>query len=535
MAEIKTAINHYKSYLEAMTEEIYSRKLYKPANKYNVIKYKLFEEIESHNFEEAEGTHVNNKLLKAQRCLEHIYNHKFKDKVNSLKLKFKKPKSLILNNFDKFVNNNDKIDLNDKYYKSLLESFYLLQNQHSQNKIPGKSVYDIIVDIHIIYEIPFVTIKIKEELDFSMNQKNLEGEKPIINTNLNLIAKTSSRNVSFDAQNKIDSISQNTISSIELGNSKITNFQNLIKLNKGFLEKYIKIIVVLSIVCVLAVYIAILVYQLIVIENIYNIFVAFYYNYIQRDKLVNLYSAISSGFFVFSGLTDYSEFVSIYVYKGFIKQMAEEFSEAYHTFYKSYIDYRFALSKDLGPFYVDYPFTKIRVSWDIYTSQNNFVDESDVLVYNCISSALNDSMDDIQYDLKMFFNSNYTHYPQKLRSLYGQILYYFSKNLQETFLQFFQNIQDEIDTANTDYAKKNKIISTIIEVVGFLLNLITFISCIYFLRKSNTSLYKSIINLFIDFTQEGNYSFKNSYDNYLMSEKLSRLKFLMTNFSVKAR
>ena len=184
--------------------------------------------------------------------------------------------------------------------------------------------------------------------------------------------------------------------------------------------------------------------------------------------------------------------------------------------------------------YVDYPFTKIRVSWDIYTSQNNFVDESDVLVYNCISSALNDSMDDIQYDLKMFFNSNYTHYPQKLRSLYGQILYYFSKNLQETFLQFFQNIQDEIDTANTDYAKKNKIISTIIEVVGFLLNLITFISCIYFLRKSNTSLYKSIINLFIDFTQEGNYSFKNSYDNYLMSEKLTRLKFLMTNFSVKA-
>jgi hypothetical protein len=109
------------------------------------------------------------------------------------------------------VNNNDKIDLNDKYYKSLLDSFYLLQNQHAQNKIPGKSVYDIMVDIHIIYEIPFIIIKIKEELDFSMNQKNLEGEKSIINTNLNLIAKTSSRNVSFDAQNKIDTISQNTI------------------------------------------------------------------------------------------------------------------------------------------------------------------------------------------------------------------------------------------------------------------------------------------------------------------------------------
>ena len=40
-----------------MTEEIYSKKLYKPANKYNTVKYKLFEEIESHNFEETEKNH----------------------------------------------------------------------------------------------------------------------------------------------------------------------------------------------------------------------------------------------------------------------------------------------------------------------------------------------------------------------------------------------------------------------------------------------------------------------------------------------
>jgi PAS domain S-box-containing protein len=54
LGEIKLAINHYKTFLEAMTEEIYSKKLYKPVNKYNVVKYKLFEEIESHNFEETE-------------------------------------------------------------------------------------------------------------------------------------------------------------------------------------------------------------------------------------------------------------------------------------------------------------------------------------------------------------------------------------------------------------------------------------------------------------------------------------------------
>ena len=54
------------------------------------------------------------------------------------------------------------------------------------------------------------------------------------------------------------------------------------------------------------------------------------------------------------------------------------------------------------------------------------------------------------------------------------------------------------------------------------------------MKKSNNILYKSIINLFIDYTQEGNYSFKNSYDNFLVAEKLSRLKFVLNNFSTKA-
>ena len=533
--EIKVDIVNYKSFLEAMTEEIYSKKLYKPANKYNSVKYKLFDEIENQNFEENENMFVNNKLLKAQRCIERIYNHRFKDKIHTMKLIFKRPKYLIINNFDKFVNNNEKIDLNDKNYRSLLESFYLFQNQYTQNKINGNSIYNILVDIHILYDIPFITIKIKEEIDFSTKKKDLETEKPLIQANFNLIAKTSSKNVSFDLQNKQYSISQRTISSVGIGDiSRNTNFEKIIKLNKNFLEKYIKVIVVVSIFCVLVVYIAILVYQLNVIQNIYNIFVAFYYNYIQRDKLVNLHCSISSGYFLFAGLTNYSRYFDFDAYREFIRQKAEEFSEAYHIFYQNYIIYRFALGKDLTPLYIDYNFTKVHISWDEYKSQNNYVEEGEIMIYQCISSALTDKIEDINYDQNLFFNSNYFRNPQKIKSLYGQILYYFSKNMQNTYVAFFANIQEEINNAQEDYSRKNKSLSTIIEILGFLLNLVTFVSCIYFLKKSNINLYKLIINLFIDFTQEGNYSFKNSYDNFSMAEKLTRLKFLLNNFSVKA-
>ena len=361
-------------------------------------------------------------------------------------------------------------------------------------------------------------------------------EKPLIKANVNLIEKTNSKNISFEPQYKMDSLSQKTISSIGFGNSKITNFQKIIKLKKGFCEKYVKIIVVISIICVLVVYVAILIYQLTVIENIFNIFFAFYANYIQRDKLINLHTSISSGFFVFLKLGNYSTIIdNDYFYLDFVLQKAQEFSKSYHIFYQNYIKYRFALGKDLSPFYVDYNFTKIRISWEEYTTQNNYLDESEVMVYNVIISCLGDITHFINNDFNLFFNSNYKRAQNTLLdSLYGNLFFYFSKNLQETFLVFFSNIQEEIDKAENDYTKKNKITSTIIEVVGFLLNLITFISCIYFLRKSNINLYNSIINLFIDFTQEGNYSLKNSYDNFSMAEKLTRLKFLLNNFSVKA-
>ena len=369
--------------------------------------------------------------------------------MNSLKLKFKRKKSLIINNFDKFVNNNDKIDLNDKYFKSLLESFYSLQ----QNKIPANSIYNIMIDIHVLYEIPFVTIKIKEELDFSNNnQKELEMEKPLIKANVNLIEKTNSKNISFEPQYKMDSLSQKTISSIGFGNSKITNFQKIIKLKKGFCEKYVKIIVVISIICVLVVYVAILIYQLTVIENIFNIFFAFYANYIQRDKLINLHTSISSGFFVFLKLGNYSTIIdNDYFYLDFVLQKAQEFSKSYHNFYQNYIKYRFALGKDLFPFYVDYNFTKIRISWEEYTTQNNYLDESEVMVYNVIISCLGDITHFINNDFNLFFNSNYKRAQNTLLdSLYGNLFFYFSKNLQETFLVFFSNIQEEIDKAEND-------------------------------------------------------------------------------------
>ena len=82
----------------------------------------------------------------------------------------------------------------------------------------------------------------------------------------------------------------------------------------------------------------ILIYQLNVVNNCYNIFLAFYYNYVQRDRLVNLHSAIISGYYYFANLVDYSEYIPINKYQKYIVDNAQKFSESFHTFYQNYIN-----------------------------------------------------------------------------------------------------------------------------------------------------------------------------------------------------
>ena len=535
--EMKNNIFDYKNYLEIMMNEVYSKKLYKQGNKYNYIKYKLFDEIENHNFEESENfnmANTNNKLLRAQKYIENIYNDKFDEKINNIKLMFKKPKSIVLNNFNKYVNNNDKIDLNDKSYKALLESFYLFQSNNTISNI----IYTIFINIHIIYDVPFITIKIKEDIDLN---KAYELEKPLIEGKINI--KEKRVNLITNKGDRIDTLSQmakgqtdDTVTSMGLNvNLKMANFQKNNKNKIHFFERYIKELVVIFICGVLIVYVFILTYQLGVIQNIYNIFLAFFYNYVQRDKLVNLHSSMCSGYYYYTGLFNYSHYVDFENYQVYIRNMSEEYSGAYHTFYQNYIKYRFALGKNLEPLYTNFTYDKIIVSWNETHIINNYINEVEVMIYQSTLSSLSDTINGILIDAELFFKANYKNSPlQKLNSNYGQTLYYLCANLEKNFMTFFDMIQNEINDVQYNYSNSSKILATLIETLGYILNLATLIMCIYFLKKSNGILYKNIINLFVDFTQEGNYTFKNNYENFILVEKLNRLKNVLNNFSIKA-
>ena len=192
----------------------------------------------------------------------------------------------------------------------------------------------------MIYDVPFILIKFHEVGDpsvINLNKDNLLNVKKFININEN--NRNLSINTSIKEDNNTKVLTNETKNKSIISSSfKIIHFQHKIKVNQSFFEKYIKEIICFFICCLICAYIFILIYQLNVVNNCYNIFLAFYYNYVQRDRLVNLHSAIISGYYYFANLVDYSEYIPINKYQKYIIDNAQKFSESFHTFYQNYIN-----------------------------------------------------------------------------------------------------------------------------------------------------------------------------------------------------
>ena len=60
----------------------------------------------------------------------------------------------------------------------------------------------------------------------------------------------------------------------------------------------------------------------------------------------------------------------------------------------------------------------------------------------------------------------------------------------------------------------------LVEIVGFLANIFFLSICIEYLKQTNNNIYNNISYLFIDYTQEEVYTFKNNKDKYIILEKL---------------
>ena len=537
----KPQMSDFKKNLSLLTEEYFVNKLFSTNNKNNK-KFQLLDDLEKNYSEGSKGLKFRKIISNAKRKMELINNNQMNDKIKFTTILTKKRKDEIIENYYKFIHENDNFDYTDKSYKVLMNSFYKfkqfnnLNNDNNINENKCDNIFEIKIYLRFLYDTPFVMLAIEEIM--KLNEKK---HCVVFANNFNsstIMTKNTLRKkiTAAGATTNNSAISGSTTASINL--SKVSQYNN--KKEKNSCLKYTIFIIFILICFIFAIYIAIIVYQSIMLNNIYNIFLALFYDYGQRDSLLRLYSAMISGYFQYLSLSNYTIFFSLDEFNSFITRKSSDYSENYHLFYKYYIEYNFKLGDDLKTLYRNYNFSKIGLDWKkiIYTS--NFIGESDNMVHLSTSAVTNPNKEEIKEDLNLFFNARYRDYYDKdeiivVHSNYLVILYYFSVNYNSVYNSLFQDLQNEIQLEYHHYTKVSKNTYIIIETLGLIVNFVFCGILIFFLIISNKEIFHNILNLFLDYTQpENSYTLKNNIDNKILIEKLKQLNYLMENFNLNS-
>ena len=274
------------------------------------------------------------------------------------------------------------------------------------------------------------------------------------------------------------------------------------------------------------------------IETSHKIFLSLFFNYYQRDKFMNLLSVILSNAFKLLRLLSRFE-IGVLNSDNFltaIENNADKFENSYHHYYISYVDLKTSLNEKVTSIYSTKNFTKIIGTFEPVIYPSNFIQEVEHLGFLAKYNALNEegNLDNIKEDYQILFNGSFLldeTIPIKSSSI--KTMYYLTKNFGSVFYIFFDNLTEECEDKFTSYSDKTKKIYTILEILGFILYSSFFIINFIYLFHTSDLIFRNIFNIFIDFTQEGAYSFKNHYDNLIIVKKINEYRAVLIDFTMK--
>ena len=537
----KPQIDNIKNDISMLTEEYFVNKLFS-ANNRNNRKFQLLDDLEKNYSEGSSGIKFRKIITNAKRKMELIHNNKMNTKIKFQTLIIKKKKNEIVENYNKFLHEKINVDYTDKSFKALLDSFYKFkQFNNVNNETSGfnekicENIFEIKIYLRILYDTPFVMFVIEELM--KVNEK----KQPVIfannfNKDLLMTKATIRKKTNVTCSITNESTVNSTISSINL--NKTSQYNN--KRKKYCCVKYIFLIISILLCLIFTIYITVIAYRIKMLNNSYDIFLALFYDYGQRDSLLRLYSVMISGYFQYLSFVNYTNYFSLDEYNDFIKKTSGDYGESYHQFYKYYTSYSYNLGKELITLYREYNFSKISLDWREIAFYSNFMNEGDNMVHLSTSAVTNPNKEEIKEDLKLYFNANYREYYNTnkkiiVHSNYLVILYYFSKNYNKVYHSLFQDLQNEIQSDYHSYSDESKRAYKTLESFGLVINFVFCGILIFFLLITNKKIFRNILSLFLDYTQPENlYTINNRIDNKILAEKLKQFNYLMENFNLNS-
>ena len=179
---------------------------------------------------------------------------------------------------------------------------------------------------------------------------------------------------------------------------------------------------------------------------------------------------------------------------------------------------------------------KITTDWNNIEYSSDYISEAEFISYIAHNAATELVGEQIVYtirDCPKLFQGRFKKYTDdKVESNFIPCAYYLGINYNSQFHYFFDELQKESENSFIEFSGSSRKIYIAIEVLGMAVYIIFFSLMFFYLYQSNSMMFKNILNMFLDFTQEGTYNFKNHVDNFILIKKISEFNLLLIDFSL---
>ena len=167
-----------------------------------------------------------------------------------------------------------------------------------------------------------------------------------------------------------------------------------------------------------------------------------------------------------------------------------------------------------------------------------YIREMQIILYMSLDISndknfTNLDIEDCEYFLLGQFINNTKNRDTEVHGNLIRLIYYLYSNYDTVIRKFFEELTVSFETSFNNFSDNIILYFLILETAGLVIYILFFFINFYFLYQANQYIFQNILCLFIDFTQNGDYSFNNKKDNILIRKCIRNYISLLREFTPK--
>jgi PAS domain S-box-containing protein len=302
--------------------------------------------------------------------------------------------------------------------------------------------------------------------------------------------------------------------------------------------------IVLGILLVLNLTIAIVVFEfkLFVLETTKDFFNIAFWSKEHESSLLALHSSVISFMAMLGGYSTYqTKFlkglglsVSISDFKNIIEERSQIHRDNFANFYATTKSSGFELTELQNLLYsTPEEYETLLLTWEPVISKETFIFSTDYYCSNARSLSMDTAYDGLLRDLEsgFLFKQFDKNRKANLNSKNSKLVYYINFNL----LKFEKKLRDfeiAIKNAKTDFNNSWRQLTSVMEIVNIVLSLILIVVIHLTLGRSDTSLFRVLLSMFLNMRKGKKANFKSTYECQLIKMQMKNFKVLLHTFVV---